>query len=148
MGRLARGEELLVVAYARHGLPPPILRVAAVALTICCLALTVVRPPMPVLVGSLGAAALLLAYLLISQRWLGVVLTDRRLLLWSTVPVTRRPRGVLLDVPRGHVSIGSTSMLRFDENAGHAPVRLIFGGEFHADESALFRVLAGDSSQG
>lgn len=93
-------------------------------------------------IASLCAFVLLVVYVLISRKWLGVVLTDRRLLLWSTAPVTRQLRGVLLDVPRGHVSMPLLFVVRFDETIGHAPISLSFRGEFTPDGVILHRALA------
>jgi WD40 repeat protein len=146
VGRLGQGEELLVVTYAQHDRSPAIIWRAGVVLAFWCFALGIVRAPLPLIVASLCVFVLLLAFVLIRRKWLGVVLTDRRLLLWSTARVTRQLRGVLLEVPRGQVSMQHTSVLRIDGTVGDAPISLMFRGEFAPDEVILQRALA--SSEG
>ena len=51
-------------------------------------------------------------------------------------------RGVLLDVPRGQVSMPLPFVVRFDETVGHAPISLSFRGEFAPEGIILHRALA------
>lgn len=85
-------------------------------------------------------------------KWLGVVLTDRRLIVYRAA-VGGRVKGVLLDVPRGQVSaqrfrsypvdFGASLVLRFDETVGHGPLKLVFNAYSQRDAEALRDALTG-----
>jgi len=157
VGRLAQGEELQVVTYANPGGSdspggyPAIIWWEAGVLAIWFIVM-VVTSLAALVVGFFIADALWIAHLVIGLKWVGVVLTNRRLLLWSAAPVTKRLGEVLLDVPRGQASVQAfhrrtpSLVLGFDETVGHAPIKLIFRGQFRTDGLTLHRLLTGVSS--
>jgi hypothetical protein len=96
----------------------------------------------------------------IMARVVGMILTNRRLVLCRTYPypLQRYTRGVLLDVPRSQVALQEfrqdapvTLVLRFAK-AGHPPIRLIFQSPHQpagrAISDALTRPESGDSGFG
>ena len=79
----------------------------------------------------LAVALPLYVLLLVLWRPVGVLLTERRLVLTRHAPFTKTLRRVQVDVPHELVSarlspFGTTLRLRFDPIVGHPPVRLVF----------------------
>jgi hypothetical protein len=158
---LAQGEQLYVVTYAQHGDPPAIIWWESAILAIW---FVVMFLPFAasfenvLLIGWFCAAALWIAHAFISLRWLGVVLTDRRLIVFRLARVTQQLQGVLLDVPRQQVSlefrpyrpsiIGVRVFLRFDDSLGQAPIKLIFGSATMDDAKPLRAGLTGPAVDG
>ena len=158
---LAQGEQLYVVTYAQHGDPPVIIwwEFAILAIWFVVMLLPFAASFENVLlIGWFCALALWIAHVWISLRWLGVVLTDRRLIVFRLARVTQQLRGVLLDVPRALVSlefrpyrpsiIGVRVFLSFDDTVGHRPIKLIFGSATMADAKALRAGLTGPAVDG
>ncbi len=153
VGGLAQGEELRVVTYAQYGDPPAIIwweaGVWAILFVAALLPFTASFQNL-FLFAFFCAVALWTAHVLITLKTLGVVLTNRRLILFHQAAVTRRLRGVLLDVPRDHVSHefrpyplnwGVRLFLRFDDTIGHAPIKLIFSAFLQLDAEAIHAAL-------
>jgi len=153
VGGLAQGEELRVVTYAQYGNIPAIiwweLGVLAILVVAIFLPFTAAFQILLV-VGYCCGFALWFAHVLLFLKTLGVVLTDRRLILFHQAAVTRRLRGVLLDVPRDHVShefrpgplnFGVKLVLRFDDTIGHAPIKLNFSTALQLDAKAMHAAL-------
>jgi hypothetical protein len=166
-GDLAEGEKLRVVSYATRGNAPAIMWWEGGVLVILYV---VLFTPLAasfrgiLLIGSFCATALWIAHITMSKRWLGVVLTGRRLILFRRAAPPQRLRGVpfdftaaLLDVSCGHVSLqnarqdlfsptGVAFLVRFDDTVAHGPMKLTFGGLNQADGEAFRDALTGADS--
>jgi hypothetical protein len=166
VGDLAQGEKLCAVTYATRGDPPVILywEAGVLAIWFVVMFLSVAASFQGILVlGWFCAAALWFAQILIGKRWVGVVLTDRRLILFRKAALLQRLRGIpfdfiapLLEVSLAHTLLQSSRpavftglpgmglILGFDDTVGHDPVKLSFGGFGTADgEAFLYAVRHG-----
>jgi hypothetical protein len=152
VGCFAHGENMRVVSYAVRGNRPAIICWEAGVLAVWIIVILGVSLFVTwLIVGFFCALALWIAHLWISLKWVGVVLTDQRLILFRQAVLLRRLRGVPFDFKkvmlevlhdqmslrwsRGNQFKALALILAFDHTVGHAPIRLVFPG-YNQDEAA------------
>jgi hypothetical protein len=147
-----------LVSYAVRGDPPAIIWWEAGVLAVWFIAMLVTSlfvTSLPLIFGFFFTGLLWLAHALLSMKWVGVVLTNRRLILFRQAAVLQRLRGVpfdftkpMLEVSPDHMSVQWTRghpfksmkgpILTFDNSVDHDPIKLSFGSFNLDDGPTLF----------